>query len=188
MPVHLRDSGQGFMVIWLMGISGSGKSTIGAWLQKYLDRCGLDPAMLDGDTVRAFFNNDLGYSKDDRIANIKRIIFGAHLLSTVCKKNVIVCNIAPFEQLRLFAREKLPEYVEIYLKKDVGKSMTSDVKNVYKNSAGKTEIVGVDIVFEEPRHSDLVVDVDTMTKEQTRETIAQFLIKRFPERVREIDV
>jgi adenylylsulfate kinase-like enzyme len=175
------------MVIWLMGISGSGKSTIGAWLEKYLGLCGLEPAMLDGDTVRAFFNNDLGYTKEDRVANIKRIIFGAYLLSQY-RPATIVCNIAPFEHLRLFAREKLPEYVEIYLKKDIAKSIKNDCKNIYRGHLGKTDVVGVDIAFEEPAHSDLIIDVDSMTKEQSMEAIKIFLINNFPERVRDLDL
>jgi adenylylsulfate kinase-like enzyme len=165
------------MVIWLMGISGSGKSTLGKFLKERLARTGTPCQLIDGDGVRGFFENDLGYTKEDRIANIKRIIFGAHLLDAA-GLTVIVCNIAPFDSLRKFARKKIKGYVQIYLKKDLQQSMLRDVKNIYRNSRGKSELVGVDIAFEEPDDSDLVIDTDHHTAAVSLEIIVDFLNKK----------
>ena len=102
------------MVIWLLGISGAGKSTLGNLLKKYFDRKAVKSFILDGDSVRNFFDNDLDFSADERRQNIKRILLAAHALE---QSGVIpiVCNISPFEDLRQFAREKFNDYVQIYL-------------------------------------------------------------------------
>lgn len=106
------------MVIWLLGISGSGKSTLGKELKNYFDNNNINSYIIDGDIIRNFYENDLGYTKEDREANIKRILLSAYILE---QNNIIpiVCNISPFEQLRDFARRKFDNYFEIYLKRDI---------------------------------------------------------------------
>ena len=91
------------MILWLMGISGAGKTTIGRRLKQYLDQEQIKNYLLDGDEVRDLFDRDLGYSDQEREANIKRIILGAYLLD---KNDIvgIVCNISPLEHLRALAR------------------------------------------------------------------------------------
>jgi adenylylsulfate kinase-like enzyme len=167
------------MVIWLIGVSGSGKSTQGKLLKEYIERTGRPCCLIDGDTVREFFENDLGYTKEDRISNIKRIIFGAHLLDEAGIAT-IVCNISPFETLRKFARKKIKGYNQIYLKKELTTCVASDVKNVYRNNRGKTDLVGIDIQFEEPGTSDLVVDIDRLNIEEAFAAIVAFLKKKHP--------
>ena len=68
------------MILWLMGISGAGKTTIGRRLKQYLDQEQIKNYLLDGDEVRDLFDRDLGYCDQEREANIKRIILGAYLL------------------------------------------------------------------------------------------------------------
>ena len=68
------------MILWLIGISGAGKTTLGRKLEKHFERLGKKCYLLDGDDVRDFFDRDLGYSDADREANIKRIILGAYIL------------------------------------------------------------------------------------------------------------
>ena len=167
------------MIIWLLGISGSGKTTLGSALKKGLDARQVANAMLDGDVVRQFFDHDLGYSREDRVANIKRIQFGAYVLS---RNNIvtIVCNISPFQELRAFARAKLPDYNEIHLHKDLARSVRNDVKNIYKQNLGKSDIVGREIPFDDPVTCDLRLDVETLTIEQSLEKINQYLRAKYP--------
>lgn len=166
------------MLIWLIGISGAGKTTIGRRLAAHFNELGIKNYLLDGDEVRDLFDRDLGYSDADREANIKRIILGAYLLD---KNEIvgIVCNISPLEHLRALARKKIPGYNEIYLKKDLAVSMKNDVKGVYKANAGKTQLVGIDATFEEPQHPDLVLEVDTMTEDETFRAVLEYLAARY---------
>ncbi len=168
------------MVLWLLGISGAGKSTLGNKLKEYCDQLKKKSWVIDGDSIRDFFDNDLGFEREDRIQNIKRIILAAHALSengTIA----IVCNISPFEELRQFARKKLKNYDQIYLKKNLNTSRQEDVKNMYRNHVGKTPVVGVDLQFDEPHNSDLVLDVENETVDQSFQKIKTHLKQKFPE-------
>lgn len=162
------------MILWLIGISGAGKTTIGRRLETYLNEKGVRNYLLDGDEVRDLFDRDLGYSDADREANIKRILLGAYLLDRTGTFG-IVCNISPLEHLRALARRKIPGYHEVYLKKDLRISMKNDVKGMYQANLGKTQIVGLDATFDEPQHPDLVLEVDRMTVEETVQAVLDYL-------------
>lgn len=162
------------MIVWLIGISGAGKTTIGKRLEKHFKEIGEKCYLLDGDEVRDLFDRDLGYSNADREANIKRIILGAYLLD---KNDIvgIICNISPLEHLRQLARKKIKGYNEIYLKKDLQVSIKNDVKGMYQKNMGKTEIIGLDTAFDEPETPDLVLEVDNMTVEETYHAVLDYI-------------
>lgn len=166
------------MIIWLMGISGAGKTTIGKKLEENYKKQGKKCYLLDGDEVRDLFDRDLGYTNKDREANVKRIILGAYLLD---KNDIIgiICNISPLEHLRQLARKKIAGYNEIYLKKDLQTSIKNDVKGMYRENMGKTEIVGVEAAFDEPETPDLVLEVDKMTIEETYDAVRNYIAKKY---------
>lgn len=167
------------MVVWFIGISGSGKTTQGERLKKYCDKIGKKAFILDGDWIRSFYDNDLGYSKKERHENIKRIILSAFVLS----ENgiiTIVCNISPFESLRDFCRKKIQNYNEIYLKRSVQSCEALDVKEMYKTNKNKTQIVGKDFPFETPKHSDLVIEVDKHSIQESSKIILNYLKNKYP--------
>jgi adenylylsulfate kinase len=83
------------------------------------------------------------------------------------------------EHLRQLARRKIVGYNEIYLKKDLAISMQNDVKGVYKENMGKTNIVGIDATFDEPQTPDLVLEVDKMTEEETYEAVLQYIVEKY---------
>jgi len=168
------------MVIWFIGISGAGKTTLGNRLKEYLDRRGKRSFIIDGNLVRDFFDNDLGYSRQERMANIKRIMLAAHTLSQSGTR-AIVCNISPFEELREFARNKIKDYNEIYLIKDLESSKAKDVQQMYRNNIGKTEIVGIDLKFDEPKGSNLTIYTDHETEEESLQRVINYLSTKYPE-------
>lgn len=167
------------MVIWLIGISGSGKTTLGNKLKEYFDNLDKKSFVIDGNFVRGFFESDLGYSREDRVANIKRIILAAHILS---QNDIIAitCCISPFEFLREFARKKIKDYNEIYLKRNLEVCQRNDVIKMYQNNVGKTEIVGIDLRFEEPKNSDLIIDIDKESVEESSKKIINYLKNKYP--------
>ena len=165
------------MVVWFLGISGSGKTTLGNLLKEYYDRKAVKTFILDGDIVRNFFDNDLGYSVEERRQNIKRILLAAHVLE---QSGVIpiVCNISPFEDLRQFARENFDDYVQIYLQKSIPIAQKNDVKNIYRDNIKKTPIVGIDLAFDEPLINDLVIEVDSESVDASFAKILELLSER----------
>lgn len=171
------------MVIWLIGISGAGKTTIGRKLEEHFDEIGKKCYLLDGDEVRDLFDRDLGYSDAEREANIKRIILGAYLLD---RNDIIgiICNISPLEHLRQLSRKKIAGYNEIYLKKDLNISMRNDVKGIYQENVGKTQIVGIDATFDEPQTPDLVLEVDKMTVEESYAAVLNYIVEKYGEEYR----
>ena len=162
------------MVLWLLGISGAGKTTLGSRLRDYLTGKGIKSYMLDGDEVRDVFGNDLGFTKEEREAHIKRIILAAYALDR-CNIAAVVCVITPFQHLRDLAREKIGGYREIYIKKDLNASMENDVKGVYGDNRGKTDLVGININFDEPRCPDLVIETDKETIEESLGKIIRYI-------------
>ena len=162
------------MVIWFIGISGAGKTTLGNMLNKYFKRNNINSFVIDGDLVRDFYNNDLGYSKKDRISNIKRILLAAYILE---KNNIIpiVCNISPFEELRSFARIKFQSYFEVFLNKSIKEAINDDVRNIYKSNLNQSKLVGIDLEFEKPLNPSLIINVDNETVDESFDKILNHL-------------
>ncbi len=166
------------MILWLIGISGAGKTTIGKKLETHFKELNKKCYLLDGDEVRDLFDRDLGYTDAEREANIKRIILGAYLLD---RNDIIgiICNISPLEHLRQLARRKIGGYNEIYLKKDLNTSVKNDVKGMYQKNMGRTQIVGIDTVFDTPLSPDLVLEVDKMSVEQTYQAVLDYVADKY---------
>jgi len=166
-------------VIWFTGISGSGKTTLSAMLHQQMRRRELPVRLLDGDQVRKFFENDLGYTRQERIFNISRIAFAARELSD-CGIAVVVANIAPYYEVRDFLRRKLPNYIQVYLKSSLQMVRDRDVQGHYlKNSRGEmTNLIGVDDVYDVPRNPDLILETGTETAEESFAKLALFLTRK----------
>lgn len=161
---------RGFTV-WFTGLSGAGKSTIAERLEVVLRERGHRVEVLDGDVVRTNLSKGLGFSKEDRDTNIRRIAFVAHLLS----RNgvaVITAAISPYREIRDEARNMIGDFIEVYAKCPIDVLSERDVKGLYKKAlAGElANFTGVSDPYEEPLHAEVVVETD-------REAVGESLAK-----------
>lgn len=163
-------------VVWLTGISGAGKTTLGQALKKELEKKYDRIEFLDGDLVRDFFENDLGYTRKERILNIKRIAFAAMLLAKN-GINVIVANIAPYYEVRDFIRKHIKNYVQVYLKVSHEEVRKRDAKGFYKrHEKGELKnLIGMDDIYDVPRKPDLVIDTERESIEKALDKILNYL-------------
>lgn len=157
---------QGF-TLWLTGLSGAGKSTIADALTPILRERGLAVEVLDGDVVRTNLSKGLGFSKEDRDTNIRRIGFVAHLLS----RNgvaVITAAISPYREIRDEVRGQIGDFVEVYVRCSLDELTRRDVKGLYEKAI-RGEIAnftGVSDPYEEPLNPEVLVDSEHETVEQ----------------------
>ena len=149
---------QNSKVIWLTGLSGSGKTTIAIELEKELHQMGYLTQVLDGDNVRSGINNNLGFGEDDRLENIRRIAEISKLFVN-CGVITINCFVSPTESIRQIARDIIgsDDYLEVFIDTPLEECEKRDVKGLYQK-ARKGEIknfTGIDAPFEIPQQPGL---------------------------------
>lgn len=151
---------RGFTV-WLTGLSGAGKSTIAAELERQLRAREIGVEVLDGDVVRTHLSKGLGFSKEDRDTNIRRIAFVAQLLSRHGVA-VISAAISPYRAVRDEARSMIGNFVEVFVACPLDELVRRDVKGLYAKAL-RGEIgnfTGVSDPYEEPLYPEVVVHTD----------------------------
>ena len=154
--------------IWFTGLSGAGKSTLAWAIEQHLKAIDRNVEVLDGDIVRTHLSKGLGFSREDRNANIQRIAFVCNLLT----RNGVVsiaAAISPYREAREWARKEIGNFVEVYVKCPLKVCRQRDVKGLYKLAdEGKIKnFTGVDNPYEEPEHPDLVIETDKETVEES---------------------
>ncbi|MCY8908924.1 adenylyl-sulfate kinase [Bacillus atrophaeus] len=167
-------------ILWLTGLSGSGKSTIANAAARELFEQGYQVVVLDGDNIRHGLNNDLGFSDEDRKENIRRIGEVAKLFvqqGTI----VITAFISPFREDRKQVRQLVDEgeFHEIYIKCDLDICEQRDPKGLYKK-ARNGEIpffTGIDSPYEEPKAPELVLDSGQNGREECKKQLIEFVKK-----------
>jgi adenylylsulfate kinase len=161
----LRQKG---VVLWLYGLSGSGKSTIANEVERVLHGEGCMTVILDGDNLRTGLNSNLGFSDDDRTENVRRVAETAKLLAGQ-GIIVLVSVITPLRRHRAAAREIIgPDFHEIYVKADFDTCAERDPKGLYaKAKEGKIgQFTGKDSGFEEPEDPALLLDTQARSIDQ----------------------
>jgi adenylylsulfate kinase len=159
-------------VIWLTGLSGSGKTTIAKTLERELYKRGFLAQVLDGDNIRTGINNNLGFTEEDRIENIRRI---AEVSKLFLNCGIITINsfISPTEEIRKMAMEIIGEenFFEIYVNAPLEVCEERDTKGLYKKAReGKiADFTGISAPFEVPKNPHLEVRTDQMTVDETIE-------------------
>jgi len=162
---------QGF-TLWFTGLSGAGKSTISAIVEKRLRDAGAKVEVLDGDVVRENLSKGLGFSKEDRDTNIRRIGFVCELLS---RNGVIalVAAISPYRAVREEIRSRIQNFVEVYVECPVEIVAGRDVKGLYKKAlAGEIpQFTGVSDPYEPPINPEIVLHSASETPEQSADKV-----------------
>lgn len=169
--------------IWLTGLSGSGKTTLAQSLINELKACDLNAELLDGDEVRTNLSQGLGFSKEDRDTNIRRIGYVSRLLSRN-GVGVITAAISPYREVRDEVRRLTTrdggEFIEVYVQCPLDVLIERDVKGLYRRAlAGEIkEFTGVSDPYEEPLNPEVTVNTDCESIEESASKIMAALRSR----------
>ena len=176
---HANLKNQKPAVLWLTGLSGSGKSTIANAIEKKLAGMNRHTFLLDGDNVRHGLNKDLGFTDADRIENIRRVGEVARLM-TDAGLIVITAFISPFRAERTMVREMMQpgEFVEVFIDTPLNIAEQRDVKGLYaKARAGELKnFTGIDSPYETPENPEIIIDTTQMDVESAADKIIQVLM------------
>ena len=171
--------GQRGVMLWLTGLSGSGKSTIAIALERELHQRGLLCRILDGDNIRSGINNNLGFSAEDRVENIRRIAeIGKLFVDTGII--TIAAFISPSNELRQMATRIIGEgdFLEIYVSTPLEECEKRDVKGLYAK-ARRGEIrnfTGISAPFEAPEHPVLSLDTSRLSLEESVNALLELVL------------
>lgn len=171
--------GQRSKVLWLTGLSGSGKSTIAQHLERKLHNEGFFAQVLDGDNIRSGINNNLSFSSEDRAENIRRI---AEIAKLYLESGVITINsfISPTREIRAKAQAIVgaTDFIEIFINTPLAVCEARDVKGLYKK-ARKGEIkgfTGIDAPYEAPENPSLDVQTTDKSIDESVQEIFDYII------------
>ena len=173
--------GQHGLMVWFTGLSGSGKSTVAIALERELQRRGILCRLLDGDNIRTGINNNLGFSEEDRIENIRRI---AEVSKLFVDTGIVTLAafISPMRQMRQMAADIIgrDDFIEVYVSTPVEECERRDVKGLYAR-ARKGEIknfTGISAPFEAPENPALAIDTSRLSLQQSVEAVLQLILPK----------
>ena len=168
------------VVLWLTGLSGSGKSTIANIVEKKLYNLGKHTMLLDGDNVRHGLNKDLGFTDVDRVENIRRIANVSKLMLDA-GLITIVSFIAPFKAERDLAKDLMgDDILEVFIDVPIEVAESRDPKGLYKKarSGDLKNFTGIDSPYEKPENPDIHIESDKISAEDAAEIIVKKLIQK----------
>jgi len=176
--ILLKQKGK---VIWLIGLSGSGKSTIAQHLEAKLYDEGFLTQVLDGDNIRSGLNKNLTFSDSDRLENIRRISEVAKLFAN-CGVVTLASFITPTEAIRKMAKEIIGEdkYIEVFVSTSLEACEDRDVKGLYDKARQGIikNFTGIDSVFETPKNPAIVIPTEGFTVEESVQKLYDFIIEK----------
>ncbi len=175
-----KKNGYKGAVIWLTGLSGSGKSTIAVELQALLFERGLNVFVLDGDNIRHGLNENLGFSPEDRTENIRRIGEVAKLFVNAGFLT-ITSFISPYREDRENARKLLSrgDFIEVFINASIDECEKRDPKGLYKRAKlGEIkEFTGISAPYEKPENPEILINTANESKEKSAVNIIDYLEK-----------
>jgi adenylylsulfate kinase len=169
------------LVVWMVGLSGSGKSTIARALENELHLQGHLTQLLDGDNLRTGINSNLGFSENDRLENIRRAAEVSKLFMNAGL--ITICSfISPTEEIRTIARNIIGEenFFEVYINAPFEVCEQRDVKGLYKKARNGEikNFTGLDAPFEAPKQPAVEVHTDQKNLEECKNEILEAIYKR----------
>ena len=173
--------GQKGMMVWMTGLSGSGKSTVALGVERELHKRGLLCRMLDGDNIRDGINRGLGFSPEDRRENIRRI---AEVGKLMVDTGIITlaCFVSPTEEIREMARNIIGEkdFFEVYLSTPLSECERRDVKGLYARARrGEVkDFTGISAPFEAPEHPALAIDTTTTPLQENVMKVVEMILNQ----------
>ena len=168
-------------VLWFTGLSGSGKSTLSTEVEKELYQRGIRTYVLDGDNIRHGLNKDLGFSKEDRKENIRRI---GEVAKLFVDAGIVTLTafISPYIEDRATVRAlfEKDEFIEVYVKCSIEECERRDPKGLYKKARlGEIkEFTGISAPYEEPVNPEIVVETDRESIETSVQKIVNYLFEK----------
>lgn len=175
LDIQLNMKQQG-AILWLTGLSSAGKTTLAQGIAQELQKRNYPTELLDGDIVRTHLSQGLGFSKQDRDLNVRRIGFVANLLS----RNgitALVAAISPYREVREELKQTTTNFIEIYVKAPLAVCESRDVKGLYaKARAGEIKhFTGISDPYEEPTNPEIICQTDIFTVEECVNQVLHYL-------------
>ena len=168
------------LVLWMVGLSGSGKSTVAKAVEDELHAKGFLTQLLDGDNLRTGINNNLGFSEADRLENIRRAAETAKLFAN-CGIVTICSFISPTEEIRTLAKNIIGEadFKVVYINAPFEVCEQRDVKGLYKKARNGEikNFTGLDAPFEAPQNPALELKTNELSLEECKEKLVEFVVK-----------
>ena len=166
-------------VIWMTGLSGSGKTTIAKALEKKLHLNNIISQLHDGDNIRVGISNNLSFSSEDRLENIRRISEISKLFLN-CGIVTLNCFISPTNEIRQIAKDIIGEndFIEIYINASLKICEDRDVKGLYKKARNGEikNFTGISATYEEPKQPNLVIDTTLLSIEESVKKIYDYIL------------
>ena len=166
-------------VIWMTGLSGSGKTTIAKGVERYLHSQGIVNQLLDGDNIRVGISNNLSFSSEDRSENIRRISEVSKLFMN-CGVVTLNCFVSPTIEIRNIAKEIIgaENFIEVYINASVETCEDRDVKGLYQK-ARKGEIkdfTGISAPFETPENPEIEINTSELSIDESVQKVLDYVL------------
>jgi adenylylsulfate kinase len=172
---------QNAKVIWMTGLSGSGKTTIAKGVERYLHSKGIINQLLDGDNIRVGISNNLAFSNEDRAENIRRIAEVSKLFMN-CGIVTLNCFVSPTIAIRKIAKDIIGEdnFIEVYINASVETCEDRDIKGLYRKArAGEIkDFTGISAPFEAPENADIEINTSELSIDDSVQKVLDHILPK----------